>query len=68
MIKTGLGVRSSFTSCWALTHYSKSEYNPWFEDRYTLDRISRSHAIIEKGLNTIRDPELAARYYRVLCQ
>lgn len=68
MIKTGLGVRSSFTSCWALTHYSKSEYNPWFEDQYTLDRISRSHAIIEKGLNTIRDPELAARYYRVLCQ
>lgn len=35
LIKMGLGIRSSFMSCWALTHYSKSEYNPWFEDKYT---------------------------------
>lgn len=33
LIKMGLGIRSSFMSCWALTHYSKSEYNPWFEDK-----------------------------------
>ena len=68
LIRMGLGIRSSFMSCWALTHYSKSEYNPWFEDKYTLDKIEYANTIIEKGLECLKDPELAARYYKDLCQ
>lgn len=64
MIKMGLGVKSSFGHCWALTHYSKSEYNPWFEAQQTLDKIAYAHTLIAKGLKTIDNPELAATYYR----
>lgn len=64
MIMKGLGVRSSFTTCWALTHYSKSEYNPWFEDKYTVSKLKKANAMIEQGLETIKDSELAAKYYR----
>jgi hypothetical protein len=68
LINMGLGIRSSFMSCWALTHYSKSEYNPWFEDKNTLDKIEYANTLIEKGLKCLKDPELAARYYKDLCQ
>ena len=68
LINMGLGIRSSFMSCWALTHYSKSEYNPWFEDKYTLGKIEYANTLIEKGLESLKDPELAAGYYRDLCQ
>ena len=68
LIKMGLGIRSSFMSCWALTHYSKSEYNPWFEDKYTLDKIAYANSLIEQGLAILKDPELAARYHQSLCQ
>ena len=68
LIKMGLGIRSSFMSCWALTHYSKSEYNPWYEDKYTLDKIECASTLIEKGFKHLKDPELAARYYKALCQ
>lgn len=68
LIRMGLGIRSSFMSCWALTHYSKSEYNPWFEDKCTLAKIEYANTLIEKGLKCLKDPELAARYYKDLCQ
>ena len=68
LIKMGLGIRSSFMSCWALTHYSKSEYNPWFEDKYTLDKIAYANSLMEQGLTILKDPELAARYHQSLCQ
>ena len=68
LIKMGLGIRSSFMSCWALTHYSKSEYNPWFEDKYTLDKIAYANSLMEQGLAILKDPELAARYHQSLCQ
>ena len=68
LIKMGLGIRSSFMSCWALTHYSRSEYNPWYEDKYTLDKIAYANSLMEQGLMIIKDPELAARYYQSLCQ
>lgn len=68
LIKMGLGIRSSFMSCWALTHYSKSEYNPWYEDKCTLDKIAYAHSLIEQGLMILKDPEVAARYYQSLCQ
>lgn len=68
LINMGLGIRSSFMSCWALTHYSKSEYNPWFEDKNTLDKIEYANTLIEKGLKCLKDPELAARFYKDLCQ
>lgn len=64
VIMKGLGIRSSFTNCWALTHYGKSEYNPWYEDKNTVDILHRANTIIREGLGIIRDPELAARYYR----
>lgn len=64
MIMKGLGIRSSFTTCWALTHYSKSEYNPWFEDKYTIEKLRKANSIIDQGLKTLKNPELAARYYR----
>ena len=68
LIKLGLGIRSSFSFCWALTHYSKSEYNPWFEDDQTLDKIEYAHSIIDNGLKSLTDSELAAKYYQDLCQ
>ena len=68
LIKMGLGIRSSFMSCWALTHYSKSEYNPWFEDKCTLDKIAYANSLMEQGLAILKDPELAARYHQSLCQ
>jgi hypothetical protein len=68
LIKMGLGIRSSFMSCWALTHYSKSEYNPWFEDKYTLNKIAYANSLMEQGLVILNDPELAARYHQSLCQ
>ena len=68
LINMGLGIRSSFMSCWALTHYSKSEYNPWFEDKYTLDKIAYANSLMEQGLAILKDPELAARYHQSLCQ
>ena len=68
LIKMGLGIRSSFMSCWALTHYSKSEYNPWFEDKYTLDKIAYANSLIEQGLMILKNQELAARYHQSLCQ
>lgn len=68
LIKMGLGLRSSFTFCWALTHYSKSEYNPWYEDKQTLDKIAYAHELIDKGLKMLKDSELAAGYYRDLYQ
>lgn len=68
MIRMGMGIRSSFMFCWALTHYSKSEYNPWFEDKYTLDKIEYANTLIETGLKCMNDPEMAVRYYKDLCQ
>jgi hypothetical protein len=68
MIMKGLGIRSSFTTCWALTHYSKSEYNPWFEDKYTLDKIAYANSLMKQGLALLKNPELAARYHQSLCQ
>lgn len=64
LIMKGLGIRSSFTTCWALTHYSKSEYNPWYEDKYTVEKLKKADAIIDQGLETIKNIETAARYYR----
>jgi hypothetical protein len=64
LIMKGLGIRSSFTTCWALTHYSKSEYNPWYEDKYTVEKLKQADAIIDQGLETIKNIETAARYYR----
>ena len=68
LIKMGLGIRSSFMSSWALTHYSKSEYNPWFEDKYTLNKIAYANSLMEQGLMILKEPELAARYHQSLCQ
>jgi DNA polymerase III delta subunit len=47
-----------------LTHYSKSEYNPWYEDKYTVEKLKQADAIIDQGLETIKNIETAARYYR----
>ena len=68
MIRIGLGMRASYMSCWALTYYSKSVYDPWYEDKATHDLIAEANSMIEKGLKTLKDPELSARYYRDLCQ
>ena len=68
LIKMGLGIRSSFMSCWALTHYSKSEYNPWFEDKHTLNKLAYANSLMEQGLAILKNPELAARYHQALCQ
>ena len=68
LIRIGLGMRASLTHCWALTHYGKWESSPWYEDESTLENITYAESIIEKGLDTIKDPELKARYYRDLYQ
>jgi hypothetical protein len=68
LIRMGLGIRSSFMSCWALTHYSKSEYDPWYDEQYAQDMIAYAQSMIEKGLESLKSQELAARYYRDLYQ
>ena len=68
LIKIGLGIRSSFGYCWALTHYGKSEYDPWYESQYALDKIAYAHTVIDQGLDSLNDPEMSARYYRDLYQ
>jgi hypothetical protein len=51
-----------------LTHYGKSEYDPWYESQYALDKIAYAHTVIDQGLDSLNDPEMSARYYRDLYQ
>ncbi len=67
-IRMGLGILSSFRYCWPLTHYSKSEYDPWYDEQYAQDMIAYAQSMIEKGLESLKSQELAARFYRDLYQ
>ena len=64
MVMMGIGIKSSFDFCWSLTHYSKSEYNPWYEEKQNLANIDMAEGMIKKGLSKIRNRELAAECYR----
>lgn len=63
LVKYGTGLRSSFTNCWALTQYHKYSDDAWLKDTYTQATISKAEAMIDEGLCTIRDPEMAAEAY-----
>lgn len=64
MVEMGIGMRSSFTFCWALTNYSRSCYAPWYESEQTIRILKEAENMIQQGLDTIHDPELAAECHR----
>lgn len=68
MVMKGVGIHSSFTHCWPLTHYGKSFYHPWFESDEVICILDNSERIIETGLKMIKDREVAAECYRILEQ
>ena len=53
MVMKGIGIHSSFTHCWALTHYGRSFHLPWFESDEVMSILSDSEKMIAAGLNMI---------------
>lgn len=68
MVMKGVGIHSSFGYCWALTHYGKSFYEPWFESDVIMGILNNSEKMISAGLKMIEDREVAAECYRILEQ
>lgn len=61
MVMKGLGIRSSFGYCWALTQYHLYEEDDWLESAHTSKALARAEELMRAGLATIRDRELAAK-------
>lgn len=60
MVKYGIGLRSSFDYCWALTQYHLNYEDPWLKEDYRTTALKDSDEYIRKGLTTIVDKEKAA--------
>lgn len=63
LVRMGIGMRSSFGYCWALTHYGKSEGDVWPEEPYTRFMKAKAETLIWEGLSRIKDREVAAQSY-----
>ena len=61
MVQYGIGLRSSFDFCWALTQYHLGAEDPWLKSDERRLALLDSELYIRRGLGTIRDRELAAR-------
>ena len=68
MVKYGIGLRSSFDYCWALTHYHMNEGESWLTSKYRLAALEDAERYMEDGLATIQDKELAAQANLSLCR
>lgn len=66
MFRYGLGLRSSFGDCWALTQYHKNLGDTWLDEPYTKKAVTNADNYIITGLRTIKNPETAAREYMKL--
>lgn len=68
MTMMGIGLRSSFGFCWALTQYHLYTDDAWVEYQDTKKALSRAEKLIADGRNMIVDRELSARICVMLCQ
>lgn len=68
MVRYGLGLRSSFDFCWALTQYHLNEDDPWLEEDFRKQALADAENFIEEGLSTIVDKEKAAEAYLSVCR
>lgn len=68
MVMMGIGIRSSFSHCWALTQYHDFCGDEWYTNCETIRARAVSLQLIDHGLTTIKNPEIAAvcnlRLYR----
>ena len=67
LVRYGIGLRSSFDYCWALTQYHLNEGDEWLETAYREKALKDAENYIKQGLRTIKDPEIAARSYVSVC-
>lgn len=67
MVRYGLGLRSSFDNCWALTQYHLNCEDVWQEEPYRIKALEDAEDYIKSGLRTIKDPETAALNYSEVC-
>lgn len=63
MIRYGTGLRASFDFCWALTQYHQYCQDDWLSSSDRKKALADGESYIETGLETIRTPELAAKYH-----
>lgn len=68
MVRYGIGLRSSFDYCWALTQYHLNEGDPWLEEGYREQAMADAEDYIRKGLSLIKDREIAAKAYLSVCR
>ena len=75
MIKYAIGIRNSFSHCWALTQYywgtsfygQTCEKRNWENDMYTTNAISKAKAMIDLACTMFTDDELAAEVQYSFC-
>lgn len=68
MIMMGIGLRSSFGFCWALTQYHLYTDDDWLTDGNMKLALSEAERLMNAGRKMILDRELAARTCVMLCQ
>lgn len=68
MVMMGIGLRSSFGFCWALTQYHLYTDDDWLTDGNTKLALSEAERLMNAGRKMILDRELAARICVMLCQ
>ena len=68
MVRFGIGLRSSFDFCWALTQYHQGAEDKWLTSEERRLALLDSELYIRRGLETIRDEEAAARAHASVFQ
>ena len=68
LVRYGVGLMSSFDYCWALTQYHLIYDDGWMTAEYRKQALSDAGKYINEGLGVIRDPEIAAGTYALLCR
>lgn len=68
MVRYGIGLRSSFDFCWALTQYHQGAEDRWLTSDERRTALLDSELYIRRGLGTIRDKEAAARAHASVFQ
>jgi hypothetical protein len=63
LVMMGIGIRSSFDYCWALTQYHDYYEDSWRTNTHTIAARIISSSMIDQGLEIIKDPEIAAECY-----
>lgn len=69
MVLYGVGLRNQNEWCWALSRYqdTSNEYNKSMDEtRRVAHDLRESKRVIDKGLATMRSPELKARYLKFM--